>query len=293
MGEFLKEIVANVTSLMLAIVVLLLAVAILGFIPFGSDPKNQIHLNVWQRSLFGFIAIGIPLAVASIKYFSSRTVTEAPTDEEYESRFDAAKNQTESIIPEQKILAEHEFRNVRLTVYNADISIAKADVLVSSDDNYLQAKGGVAKAILDKAGKDTLRELNYYRKLQPKLAHGDIVVTTGGQTEARAIIHPAVIDLIENRYPNQMLIRKIVQRCLACGIAFGARSIAFPVLGGGTASKHLRPWDSIQAIVAAMLSFLEQYNIHVDGELGHISLYVYDATTIGGDLESLFATKPN
>jgi O-acetyl-ADP-ribose deacetylase (regulator of RNase III) len=169
--------------------------------------------------------------------------------------------------------------------------MAKAEVLVSSDDNYLQAKGGVAKAILDKAGIDTLRELNYYRKSEPKLGHGDVVVTTGGGTGARAIIHPAVIDLVQDRYPNQDLIRKVVSRCLDCAVAFGARSIAFPVLGGGTASKHLKPWDSIQAIVSELMTFAEKYDVHADGELSNIALYVFDTKTIAGDLDSLF-TKP-
>lgn len=292
MGEFLKEILGNVNSLMLAIVVLLLAIVILGFIPLGQDANSRLSLTGVQRVLFGIIAIGLPVGMATIKYFLNRAKVEAPTNDEYESRFDAATSKRASITPEEKILTEHEVRKVRFIVYTGDISNAIEDVLVSSDDNYLQAKGGVAKAILDKAGLETLRELNYHRKAEPKLGHGDVVVTTGGATGARAIIHPAIIDLVQDRYPDPNLIRKVVRRCLDCSIAFGARSIAFPVLGGGTASKHLNPWDSIQAMVSELMAFVEKYEIHADGELGKIALYVHNPKTIAGNLHSLFTKTP-
>src|SRR6266403_182766 len=107
MGEFLKEILSNVNSLMLTIVVLLLAVVILGFIPLGQDVHSRLYLTVLQRMLFGIIAIGLPLGVATIKYFVNRKKVEAPTSEEYEDRFDAASIKRASIIPEEKILTEH------------------------------------------------------------------------------------------------------------------------------------------------------------------------------------------
>jgi len=291
MGEFLKEILNSVNSLMLAIAVALLALATIGFIPLGADVNARIHLAIWQRLLFGLMAVGIPLAAAAIKFLSNPRPVNVQTSDEYENRLQAATDRNASITPEDKILAEHEIRSVRFVVYNADIANAKADVLVSSDDNYLQARGGVAKAILVKAGKDTVRELNYYRKAEPTLGHGDIVVTNGGATGARMIIHPAVIDLVQDRYPNQDLIRKVVRRCLCCAVAFGSRSVAFPVLGGGTASKHLNPWDSIQAIILEFMDFIEKYDLHADGQLDNIALYVYNTKTIAGDLNSLFTRQ--
>jgi hypothetical protein len=72
MGEFLKEILSNVTSLMLALVVFLLAIVILGFIPLGQDVNSRLSLTVVQRVLFGIIAIGLPLGMATIKYFLNR-----------------------------------------------------------------------------------------------------------------------------------------------------------------------------------------------------------------------------
>lgn len=295
MGEFVKEILNSVNSLMLLIVVVLLGIATIGIIPLGADVNARIHLVAWQRLLFGFIAVGIPLAAATIKYFSHPKPVNVQTNDEYEGRLQAANDKNAIITPEDKILAEHEIRKVRFVVYNADIANAKADVLVSSDDNYLQARGGVAKAILDKAGTDTLKELtyyrNFYRKAEPGLGHGDIVVTNGGATRARMIIHPAVIDLFQDRYPNQDLIRRVVRRCLGCTLAFGARSIAFPVLGGGTASKHLNPWDSIQAIVLEFMTFIEKYDLHADGQLDNIALYIYNTKTIAGDLNALFTRQ--
>jgi O-acetyl-ADP-ribose deacetylase (regulator of RNase III) len=286
MSDFLKQVFANIYTLMLSISVVLLLIAVLGFIPLGTGEGARIPLNGIQRFLFVAIALGVPLVVGLVKYILRHGGETPPTDAEYHARLEAAKVKTESITPEEKIRFEREIRNVRIVIYNADISTSKSEVLVSSDDNYLQAKGGVAKAILQNAGVE--KELEYYRKYRPRLAHGDLAVTTGGLTGARAIIHPAVIDLDENRYPNQILIRKVVRRSLACAVAFGARSIAFPVLGGGTASKYLKAPDSIKAILAEIITFTENYELHSDGELKNVALYVYDPKDIIENLESLF-----
>jgi O-acetyl-ADP-ribose deacetylase (regulator of RNase III) len=162
---------------------------------------------------------------------------------------------------------------------------ARTDILVSSDDNYLQAKGGVAKAILDKAG--SVVEAELARRRRHPLRQGDIAVTGGGLTGARAILHPAIIDLDQSRYPNQSLIRKVVRRSLSCAVALGAGSIAFPVLGGGTASKYLEPWESIQAIVGETLDHVRGSDTRTMGGLIYIALYVYDPKDIKGDINAL------
>lgn len=290
-SEFFKDMVANVTSLMLAIICFFVAIAIIGVIPLGTDATARIYLTGRQRFLFVIVALAVPAFFTAVKYFSNTPKVDAPTTAEYEKRFVDARAKTVDITPESKILAEYEINDVRFIVYNANITSAKADVLVSSDDNYFQAKGGVAKALLNKAGVETERELNFYRKLTPKPGHGDVVVTSGGATLSRVIIHPAIIDLDFDRYPTVELIRRVVRRCLFCASSFGAKSIAFPVLGGGTASKHLKPWDSIQAIISEAIEYAGQYRDTVEGNINNIALYVFDTKDIVGDLDQLFRSK--
>jgi O-acetyl-ADP-ribose deacetylase (regulator of RNase III) len=138
----------------------------------------------------------------------------------------------------------------------------------------------------------TENELGYYRKLKPRLGIGDLAVTSGGATESRFIIHAAVIDLNNNLYPDQNVIRKIVRRTLLCAASFGARSVSFPVLGGGTASKHLSASDIIRVIVSEFIVFAEQYQETFDGAVNNIGLYVFDQGDIPPDLEALFSPLP-
>src|SRR5262249_24602330 len=146
------------------------------------------------------------------------------------------------------------------------------EVIVSSDDNHFSARGGVAKAILEKTGPSVVEELSRYKKR--RFHQGQITITTAGNWERIAIIHPAVIYLDENTYPNEATVETIVRRCLGCAIALGAESIAFRVLGGGTASKTLKATDSVIAIVKTINDFLEHYRDLIS--LRYVALYVYD-----------------
>lgn len=217
-------------------------------------------------------------------------------DPEYDRRFKEAqerdnrsRQRLSELIPAEAIVAEQDVERTHLNVLLGSILNASVDILVSSDDNHLQAKGGVAKAILNKAGLRVGEELEHHSQYPRILRQGDIAVTTGGGTGARAIFHPAVIEFEENRYPDKDVISKIVRRSLICAVALGAESIAFPVLGGGTAKdeKRFRPWDSIQAILAEAVNHALGSDVRVDGPLRHIALYVFNPDDIQGDIRAL------
>ena len=152
--------------------------------------------------------------------------------DEYTERFEQQQKRNVEIVPQNRFLFETSFGRTRFEVLNDNIVHSKAHVLVSSDDNYLQAGGGVARVILDAAGTSVADELALRRR---HIMHqGNIAITSGGRLQqCRAIFHPAVIDLDENRYSDGKVIMGVVRWAIRCAIAMGARSIAFPVLGGG------------------------------------------------------------
>jgi O-acetyl-ADP-ribose deacetylase len=286
MGDLIKHFVGDVRSLLLVVVVILVVIAIIGGIPTGSAPTSMIHLTAVQRGLIVVLAAVILALPGLLFYLEAKQSTKPPTDSEYVERLNRAEERMRELAPEHVILGERDFGNARFALMNSDILEAGTHVLVSSDDNYLQAKGGVAKAILRKAGPAVEAELARYRRLPP-MRQGYLAITTGGSTGARAIFHPAIIDLDQNRYPDQTLIRKVVRRSLTCADALGAETIAFPVLGGGTAGKHLTPWESIQAIVAEVLDYLKQPSSRNDASVKYVTLYVFNRNDLEGDINAL------
>lgn len=261
-------------------VLLVLATLSIGVAVIGTNPLNSSNvLDLWMRATLGALGI-ILLAIALILLRATpRSNGTTPVNPEYEQRFRDAQAKIADITPEEKLLGEASIGRVKFDVINDNILGSRADVIVSSDDNQLRAMGGVAKAVLVKAGSDVAKELARYSRTP--LRQGQLVITTGGDWGCRAIIHPAVIDLDENRYPTAELIKLIVRRSLDCALAIGARSISFPVLGGGTASKHLKPSESVCAIVDEIVTFLNEHKN--DGEFfTHIALYIYNKNDASG-----------
>jgi O-acetyl-ADP-ribose deacetylase (regulator of RNase III) len=269
----------------------LVVLAIVGIFPTGSKPPF-VTLNSFQRISFLIFAAVLLLIPLIPIYRGYRQGSGVETNEEYQEQFEKARIRDITALREQlvlptqdRIIADRAIGHARYEILVQNIVESNVQVLVSSDDNCLQAKGGVAKAILDAAGLEVLSQIAAHRKDPP--AQGYMVVTTGGSTRARAIVHPAIIDLEKSRYPDQALIRKVVRRCLDCAAALGATSIAFPVLGGGTASKYLTPWDSIRAITAEVVDYLKGSGHRYENRLEYVVLYVFNRNDLEGDVNLL------
>lgn len=208
-------------------------------------------------------------------------------DDEYQRRFEKAQEKMREIAPVEKILLDERIGDVKFQILSGEIQSSTADFIVSSDDNRLRAKGGVAKAIMSYAGPLVLEELAQHRAYQRR--QGDLVITTAGHMGNRAIIHPAVIDLDYNSYPTEETIRLLVKRCLHCASFYGARSIAFPVMGGGTGySTELTPWDSIRTIVLQIADSFLHPAFHNGRTIEFVALYIFDERDVIGSLDELF-----
>jgi O-acetyl-ADP-ribose deacetylase (regulator of RNase III) len=188
------------------------------------------------------------------------------------------------LTPQERIVAEKYVGRASFVVIHDDICHAATDIIVSSDDNHFTARGGVSKAILHKLGPDVRRQLDYFGTKQ--FRQGQLAITTGGTWQRRAVFHAAVIDLDESRYPNVDCIRMLTRRVLECAVAVGARSLALPVLGGGHATRHLSPKQTVNLIASEVLSFLSAQDSQADG-LTRVALYLFKRDDIDGLPEGL------
>lgn len=116
-----------------------------------------------------------------------------------------------------------------LTLEFGDLTKSKADVLVSSDDDYITMGGGVSAAIRRAAGETIL--LDVAKKIPAQL--GDVVVTSAGSLPAKHVFHAITIG--DGDVSHTEIIANTTRRALQLLQTLQLSSIAFPAIGAGVA----------------------------------------------------------
>jgi O-acetyl-ADP-ribose deacetylase (regulator of RNase III) len=141
---------------------------------------------------------------------------------------------------------------------------SRVGAIVSSDDNYLTAGGGVSKAIVSAAGashtRDEMQALVWgpggrQPSARSALKAGQVVYTTAGQLQADYVFHAIVIDHDRYQYPDRLLIAAVTKEALRLAGTLRLTSIAFPLLGTGTA--NLSPRVALKGMMDALADFAE------------------------------------
>jgi O-acetyl-ADP-ribose deacetylase (regulator of RNase III) len=124
-------------------------------------------------------------------------------------------------------------RGRTLLLLAGNIVHQQVDAVVSSDDEDLTMSGGVSAALLDAAGPRLAREARRLIPVRP----GRAVVTSGGELPARFVFHGITLGRSRNPRdrPSRDLISEIVASCFYHADTLHVESIAFPLLGTGTA----------------------------------------------------------
>ena len=126
-------------------------------------------------------------------------------------------------------------------IYQGDITNLAVDVIVSSDDTYLNMSGGVSWRIRHVGGNEIYRET---RNFIPCYL-GDIAITTAGKLQAKRIFHGVVIDWLNDILPLKNVIQQVVHICLEIANQNRFESIAFPLLGTGAGRLPVKvAWDT-------------------------------------------------
>ncbi len=126
-------------------------------------------------------------------------------------------------------------------IYQGDITNLAVDVIVSSDDTYLNLSGGVSWRIRHVGGNEIYRET---RNFIPCYL-GDIAITTAGKLQAKRIFHGVVIDWLNDILPLKNVIQQVVHICLEIANKNRFESIAFPLLATGAGRLPVKvAWDT-------------------------------------------------
>lgn len=135
----------------------------------------------------------------------------------------------------------------------ADITSLAVDAVVNAANSGLLGGGGVDGAIHRAAGPELLAECRELRRTRypDGLPAGEAVATGAGHLRARWVIHTVG----PNRHAGQVE-RGVLERCFtrSCEVAaeVGARSVAFPAIGGGVYG-----WSRRDVAAAAMAGFAD------------------------------------
>ncbi|MFX1514474.1 MAG: macro domain-containing protein [Promethearchaeota archaeon] len=144
----------------------------------------------------------------------------------------------------------------KLNIQVGDVTQNQTDVIVSSDDTYLSIGGGVSASIFMASGKN-LHQIAEERSKYTPAKLGDVIVTSAGRLHAKYIFH--VITLASSSYreeTNKSSIEIVfdgICKCFQLMSALGLKSIAFPVIGTGTAAFDYEKTLTIMVSIIAHL----------------------------------------
>jgi O-acetyl-ADP-ribose deacetylase (regulator of RNase III) len=130
-------------------------------------------------------------------------------------------------------ISNYKINQTNFRICYGNITEMTADVLVSSDDNYLSMSSGVSLSLLNGGGEEIRREAHQ----QVPLKVGEVAVTTAGQLDARFIFHAVTLGYDQEHdllvYPSEEIICSATEKCLQLSDKFNIHSIVFPALGTG------------------------------------------------------------
>ncbi|KAL3864768.1 hypothetical protein ACJMK2_006424 [Sinanodonta woodiana] len=150
-----------------------------------------------------------------------------------------------------------------------DITEIDVDVLVNAADPKLEHRGGVAKAMVDKGGRDIREECMQHVRKNGHLAEGEIHVTSAGHLRAKIIIH-AVSPVWKGGHNNEEeVLRETIFKCMETAAKNKLKSIAIPALGSGVFGWP--PDKSTKVIAEAVKDFFRE-----DQESSIMEVYLSD-----------------
>ncbi len=130
----------------------------------------------------------------------------------------------------------------KVSIVFGDITESKLEVIASSDDTLITMSGGVSAAILNKGGIQI--QLDAQKQLPSTI--GDVVVSSAGKMPQKYIFHCLTIDdtylqetwaglVVPTEDKIETIIRSTIRNCFNLLNTLNLISIAFPVIGSGSA----------------------------------------------------------
>ena len=118
--------------------------------------------------------------------------------------------------------------NIKLQVSKGDITSEKTDAIVNTTNREMRLQsGGVAAALLKKAGPDLQTACDEKNAKGEHLSEGKVINTRAGKLKCTQVFH------IVFQSNNQEMFATIIMSCIERAIQLGFTSIAFPAIGTG------------------------------------------------------------
>lgn len=166
----------------------------------------------------------------------------------------------------------YNFHRSKITIVSGNIVDSDSQVIVSSDDTLLTMSGGVSMAIRHAGG--VFVQIDAQRHLPAKV--GDVIVSTAGELKQEYIFHCLTIDdnYLEETWEGlkipttdkvEYIIRSAVDRCFRLISVLDINSIAFPVIGSGSAQMPF--FDVLNIMVDEMGANLLKTNKELQVEI--------------------------
>ncbi len=177
-------------------------------------------------------------------------------------------------------MIEYRINGKTLRIAMGDITEQDADAIVNAANPSLKGGGGVDGAIHRKGGSTILRECTEIREKQyPEgLPTGEAVITTGGNLNARHIIHTVGPIWRGGNEGESHQLARAYENSLRLAAEKGLRTIAFPAISTGaygypsekaaktaikTTAAHLQENTTIEEITLVTYTH-EDYRTHVE-----------------------------
>lgn len=156
-------------------------------------------------------------------------------------------------------LRTYEVGRSKISLIFGDITTARAEVIVSSDDYYLSMGGGVSAAIRRAGGSVIASDAS---KMAPAKL-GGVVVSTAGNLRAKYVFHAVTIGREESGLTPDAIVRQATLAAMSLLRKLNCCSIAFPAIGAGVAGI---PYEVVAsqmaiAIVGFLLDAPEAYDV--------------------------------
>ena len=126
-----------------------------------------------------------------------------------------------------RVLLETRIKDKTVSIVHGDITLEDVDAIVNPANKHLRHGGGVAGAIVRRGGSIIQEESN---KLAP-VEVGNAVITTGGNLQARYVIH--AVGPIWGEGEEEKKLRSAVRSAINLGDSKGLKSISIPAISTG------------------------------------------------------------
>ncbi len=167
---------------------------------------------------------------------------------------------------------ERTINKTRLSIVQGDITQQATDAIVNAANSGLMGGGGVDGAIHRAGGSAILEECKQIRTERGRLPTGEAVITTGGNLEARHVIHTVGPVWHGGNRKEADLLASAYRESLKLAIDRGLKSVSFPSISTGAYGYPVEP--AARIALQTVIDFLAQ-----DDSLAEVVFVLFDSRT--------------